>query len=157
MSKEKLIALLTILLIGVTALASYFFFANGNLKADILKSQNLSEERISDLEKKINQITSSPPLTGTPSTEEGKEDAKKSETSTPQFMSEEELLKNYFAQPPTLIMPGAEEGQQKNEADPSGPILTITPEIYDLGTISKAKGSVTANFELKNTGKADLT
>lgn len=85
-----------------------------------------------------------------PAKETAKETPKKSsdeEGVVTQFMNEDELLANFFALPEA----------PKGDPESTDHYLVITPEIADLGTISKADGPVRTTFSIKNEGDATVT
>ena len=44
----------------------------------------------------------------------------------------------------------------EREAPESRPIISINPEVYDLGDVSQSEGEVNSLFEIANSGKSDL-
>lgn len=75
---------------------------------------------------------------------------------TTRFIDEADLLADFFAEPPTMIAPDTANEPNIDEVK-SGPSLLVTPQVFDLGQISKADGFATATFTLKNEGNKPLT
>lgn len=166
MKKNTLIIGITVIFAALGGSLVYLIHSNTKLQAALIENENQADKRLQALEEKLN-----PPSGTTSSPEEhqgtnpirdqyGTNSNPIRDPSDPnpesQFMSEDELLKNYFAESPSLIMPGGGENPNPENVDASGPVLTSLPEILDLGQISKANGTVEARFELKNTGGSDL-
>lgn len=161
MPKNKIAFIVIACIILIMIWAGIYFFYKSNLQAAILENQVVSEERIAELEKKIEAMQGTDDdilgLSASPKAPVENDGVAKNIPAPSQLMNEEDLLKNYFAETPTLIMPeDGTELKSKVGSDLTGPILSATPAIFDLGTISKKNGIVEANFELKNTGKSDL-
>ncbi len=119
--------------------------SNASLKASITDSQASDNKRIEDLEAKLDAMSKpkkSAPRIETPKTEQ-----------SPTIMNEDELLESFFAVGASPVITEID----KSEDDKSGPVLSVTPELFDLGNIRKQDGLATATFILKNEGGSDLT
>lgn len=138
--KNPFIIVLVVLALFAAGGFAYQLNSNKILKGELARSQEEADSRISNLEKQLEKL-------------EVKEVEPKRTT---QFMKEEDLLANFFAEPPTMIAPNAADEPSTEEVK-SGPSLLVTPEVFDLGQISKADGTATATFTLANDGSKPLT
>lgn len=166
--KNPLLAVVIALFSISLIIAGQLLLSNNKLKADITQMQDDSEERIKKLEAKLDQML-----------EEEEEEiqvsanGQKSQTidgfdiqTIPtlakqegmELISEDELLENFFAEVPTLLHGGTspDEAPQIEDEGVVGPVLEVSPSVFDLGEISKQDGLVTAKYELRNTGSSDL-
>lgn len=140
---KKNFPLIIIILIGI--FAAYLMTSNASLKASITETQDADNDRIEELEKKLDALTQP---------QQDPVDIQVSKAAeTPQFMDEDALLDSFFAGNPSPIITEIDSSEDSK----SGPVLTVDPEVFDLGTISKQDGLATATFNLLNEGGSDLT
>ncbi len=124
-----IIGLVIITLLTVSGFA-YQINSNTALKSELAQNQEDADTKIATLKKELSNLKK-------------KAEVKPKQVAKP--IDEADLLANLFAIPPAT------------EEATSGSSLLITPEIFDLGQISKADGIATATFDLKNNGIKPLT
>ncbi len=137
-----------LLIIGFASLAlvgavgfGHQFRSNQILKDQINQSQDEADTRISDLEEKLDRLKKGE-IEAKPATE---------------FLSEEDLLANFFEVAPKPVEINTESEVANDSKVIAGPSLLVTPEVFDLGQISKSDGVAIATFDLKNNGSKPLT
>lgn len=133
-----ILSVISLLMAGSTV---YLLSQTSSLKADLIEIEQQSETERIELENEIEQL---------------KEKKAASTTTynikTPDNNPLQEDVEAIIAE----TLKTTQLNDSPSESVKTGPILKVTPEVFDLGTISKAKGVVTATFELSNVGTSDL-
>lgn len=149
-TKNIIIGGLTLGLLGAGGTAIYLVGSNSSLQASMIEIQQQNEARIQGLETELKNVKN----------EEGNDNALTigellSGQQATGTLSEEEVLKEFFAETPTPINQDLAENEDNSPIN--GPNLAVNPETLDLGTLSKSYGEITATFDLKNEGTKDLS
>lgn len=142
MSKKN-ISIIILLLCATGGSTVFFLSSYTSLRVTLITNQTAAERQIEALKEEI--------------------EALKTANEDFEVKAKDEAVEEKTQAPSEIITPQSPPSSTSeteppiSEAKSTGPTLTATPEVFDLGTISKKNGIATANFELKNTGNSDLT
>ncbi len=140
--RNSFIIILVVLLLIAGGFSAYLMKSKASLEGDLLAAQNEATIKIEAMEKQIEDLKKTKLLSETI------ENASLKSNPSPEKNSIEESLPTLSENPPP--------SPTTTEIPKNGPILTVTPEVFDLGSLSKKNGIAVADFELKNTGTSDL-
>ncbi|MDH5596849.1 MAG: DUF1573 domain-containing protein [Candidatus Peregrinibacteria bacterium] len=141
-----LTTLVLILAIGMLNLAK----SNSKLRTQITQSNTVSQQQISEFKAAVEKLQQKELTENQEKTVAKNTPPPEPETTKPPT-SEEDLVASLFPQVAEL-----KEISEENEDSALTGYLSINPETYDFGQISKKGGVVSATFTLQNQGDRDL-